>query len=255
MIAEKDFIKIAQISDLHLLKSKYETIHQVNPYKRAAAIISFLKKKNYNLIIISGDIANNGEIESYEQLATMLNGIETKIILFPGNHDNPNNLESILTNNKNYIISPKNPIIISTWKFLYVDTVVKQKNYGHISYTAIERLKKTLSSNKEKNICLLMHHNPFNIGIDCVDKYKIDNFNNTVGTLTENVKLILHGHVHSNYFLLKEGIIYSAPLSTSFQFSNHNDTIDTKIFGFKEYTLTGSEIFCNPIILLGDKYD
>lgn len=251
MTTKENPIKIAQISDLHLTTSQHDCLHQINPYERAQAVITHLKQQEYNLIIISGDIAHNGELKSYKQLLSLIDDLQTKIILFPGNHDDLKNLQSILAHNKNRIISPDKPITIENWAFVYLDTIVKHEDYGHISNTALAKLKNTLSRVK-KNVCLMMHHHPHKIGIPHVDKYKIKNSNNLSTALTTHVKLILHGHVHNNYFFFKKGAVYSSPLATSFQF-NKNESINVKTFGFNEYTLNGNEIFCTPIFFEGQK--
>ena len=58
-------IKIAQISDSHLLGDKTENIHEVNPYQRLSNVISYIEKNKYDLIIFTGDITNNGDEKKF----------------------------------------------------------------------------------------------------------------------------------------------------------------------------------------------
>lgn len=91
-----------------------------------------------------------------------------------------------------------------------------------------------------------MHHHLFDVNVPFVDKYKVDNPEAIEKILTNNVKLIINGHVHNDYTIAKD-ILYTSCPSTCFQFNKINK-IDTTFFGFKEYVLDGNEIFYNSLM-------
>lgn len=238
------FIKIVQISDSHLLDDRAENIHGINPYQRLSHIISHIRKNQYDLILFTGDIANNGNEKSYTQLLELTREVRNKILIIPGNHDDLDQLTRVISQSNIFIIAPKEPVKVDDWCFIHLDTVVKSENHGYITDVSIKNLAMNLKKVNGFNVCILMHHHPFDIGVSCVDKYKIHNFETIKNVLTTNVKLVVHGHVHNDYTIAKD-IIYASCPSTCFQFIK-NDKVNNSIYGFKEYILSDDKIFFNP---------
>lgn len=241
----KNIIKIAQISDSHLLDHKAKTIHGINPYARLSNVIRYINKKKYDLILFTGDIANDGSQKSYVQFQELIKKLDDKIIIAPGNHDDTDNLMKIFSQNNKFIIAPKKEIKIKNWYFFYIDTVVKNKHSGYLSKQCINNLKINLMKKCGSPICIIMHHHPFDIGIPMIDKYKIQNTKMFISQLTRDVKLVMHGHIHNDYTIVKNRIYTSCP-ATCFQYMK-NIKVSTGLYGFKEYTLDKDKIFFNCI--------
>lgn len=241
----KNIIKIAQISDSHLLDHKAKTIHEINPYTRLSNVIRYINKKKYDLILFTGDIANDGSKKSYIQFQKLIKKLDDQIIIVPGNHDDIDNLIKIIPQSKKLIIAPRKEIKIKNWYFLYIDTVVKNKNHGFFSKKCINNLKINLMKKCGAPICVIMHHHPFDIGLPMIDQYKIQNTENFSRQLTRDVKLVIHGHIHSDYTIVKNRIYTSCP-ATCFQYMK-NIKVNTELYGFKEYTLEKDKIFFNCI--------
>ena len=112
------FIKIAQISDSHLLDDSSENIHGINPYQRLSHIINYINKNQYDLILFTGDIANNGSERSYTQLLEPTKSVKNKILIIPGNHDDLDHLTKVLSQFNIFIIAPHKPIKVGAWHFI-----------------------------------------------------------------------------------------------------------------------------------------
>ena len=238
-------IKIAQISDSHLLNDSTLTIHGVNPFERLLRVLEYVKKNRYEIIFFTGDLANDGNRESYRQLWDLIKDLENKYCIIPGNHDDLHEMLHVLPQSNLFTIG-KNPFFkLNNWYFLYLDTTVQNKNHGYISELSIKALKNVVKKLKKCNICVIMHHHPFNVGVNMVDKYKIINFDSITDLLVD-VKLVLYGHVHNDYTEYHNGKIYSSCPSTCFQFVKDNK-INNHLYGFKEYRLSGENIFSNCI--------
>jgi len=78
----KSFI---QISDSHIDDDKL--VMGVDSQANLGAIVNMISDQNYDVLLISGDLSHNGTLESYQKLRKILNPIETKIYVLPGNHD------------------------------------------------------------------------------------------------------------------------------------------------------------------------
>ena len=86
----KSFI---QISDSHIDDNKL--VMGVDSQANLSTIVSTISKHYYDALLISGDLAHNGTLESYQKLRKILNPIEAKIYVLPGNHDDLSNLSQI----------------------------------------------------------------------------------------------------------------------------------------------------------------
>src|SRR3990167_8126305 len=145
-------IKIAQVSDSHLLDDAEKNIHGINPYRRLQKIFQWLFKKSYDLILFTGDITNNASEKSFQQLSEILKPHTQRVLAISGNHDNSNFLARMASDF--LIVEPGYPLVIGEWRFIYVNTVVLGKNYGFITDYTIDRLRQQLEECKHNKICI-----------------------------------------------------------------------------------------------------
>ena len=63
-------IKLVHITDMHLYKSKESLYKEVNPFVSYNEVLINIKKSNWKPdgLIVTGDISNDGSIESYNNL-------------------------------------------------------------------------------------------------------------------------------------------------------------------------------------------
>lgn len=237
-VANKDNapIKIAHLSDSHLLSRMHHTLRGVNPHIRLALILAEIRKKAYDLILFTGDISNAGDNESYQLLRQLLARIQQNMLIIPGNHDHPSLLDTALQENKWIITKTKLPVIVGNWSFLYLDTLVPNHHHGYISEKTIENYNAQLSLIQTDHICLIMHHNPFDVGLIDVDQYKLKNFDDISQKLDPRIKLVVFGHVHLDFTETRGTVVYSATPATCFQAIK--TTGKKEKYGYKEYTLS-----------------
>ena len=74
---------IVHISDLHVCKSEFDE----EMFMRAAAEINDLQP---DMIVLTGDITNNGYYAEFEQATKYLELFEAPLFAVPGNHDSRN---------------------------------------------------------------------------------------------------------------------------------------------------------------------
>ena len=86
-----------------------------------------ISNKNYDALLISGDLAHNGTLESYQKLQKILNPIETEIYVLPGNHDDLSNLSQIFSQ------SCLCNFILSCWEVITIDSVQVGKVSGRLN--------------------------------------------------------------------------------------------------------------------------
>ena len=78
----KSFI---QISDSHI--DDNNLVMGVDSQANLNNIVGDILTKSYDALLVSGDLAHNGTLESYRKLKKILKPLGTNTYVLPGNHD------------------------------------------------------------------------------------------------------------------------------------------------------------------------
>lgn len=234
-----NFIKVAHITDTHLLKDSSLTLNQINPVARLKKIISIVEKRKYDLVIFTGDISDDGNENSYNLFFDSIEILSHPCIIISGNHDNATTLNAMQENKKTCIPISKLPITINNWNFLFLNTNVTNQPYGEIKQDDVILMKSTMEKLTGK-ICVIMHHPVFPSYIGNLDQYNVKNPEYFLSLCENKIDLVICGHIHGDHrWVFNKTAFESAP-STLFQFDNpdassQNYRIDNALFGYKEY--------------------
>lgn len=220
-------IKIAHISDLHYKKDpkivdsifKEVLISIDDPLEQLSSTFEN-EEKDFDLLIVSGDICEQGSIDDYifvkEYLEETFN---CSIIVTSGNHDNRHNL------NKAFFGKDDDSEVFETIKMddlkvISFDSSDKEFNDGYISLKTIERIDEELSDNI--NTILFTHHHLLS------EQFSMDKAINSNKLLEcvkkhDNVIAVITGHTHHYYHAKIDKIEYFTSKSMSFVIENKDD--------------------------------
>ena len=79
-------LKIAHITDMHLPQDRQSTVRDVDTYAVLERTLEYIAKRKPDLVLVTGDIANDGGEEPYRELSQLLEPFPGAMVL-PGNHD------------------------------------------------------------------------------------------------------------------------------------------------------------------------
>jgi len=226
----KSFI---QISDSHIDDNKL--VMGVDSQANLSTIVSTISKHNFDALLISGDLAHNGTFESYQKLQKILNPIEAKIYVLPGNHDDLSNLSQIF--NQSSLCN----FIIGCWEVITIDSVQVGKVSGRLNDEQLHSLSQQISSSSAKYIALCLHHPPVSMQSDWDDEMSLENPEDlfTVIDQFDNIKAIMWGHAHQCSESNRNGVKLFSCHSTALQFDGQPG------IGYNHYTLNDDgEIYC-----------
>ena len=226
----KSFI---QISDSHIDDDKL--VMGVDSQANLSAIVSMISQKNYDALLISGDLAHSGTLESYQKLKTILKPIETEIYVLPGNHDDFSNLSQIF--NQSSLCN----FIIGCWEVITIDSVQAGKVSGRLNDEQLHSLSQQISLSSAKYIALCLHHPPVSMESDWDDEMSLENPDDLFDVIDQydNIKAVMWGHAHQCSEFNRKGVkLFSCP-STALQFNGSSS------IGYNHYTLNDNgEIYC-----------
>ena len=170
-------------------------------------LIDDIKTENPDLVVITGDIVQLGtelEIQSVKNKLLELFG-DLPIMIVPGNHDNyaRDSFKFLLKYWPEFLhVSHGFPSVRQFKNLTLVGLMSAQpmpfwSARGDLGVRQFAKLKSILSQNRNKLICIFMHHPPYREGINYRKSWKMTR---QFGQLLSEypVALICHGHLHRN---------------------------------------------------------
>lgn len=215
---------IAQITDLHI---KGDAAPDEKPERSIANFAKTISDLNAlaprpDIVLITGDITENGKIEGYRLFLHELKRLEIPYRLITGNHDEYDSFCEILggpdqsDDTAPFIQHDTNEYPV---RLIGIDTTKPGHVSGELCQQRLDWLEQKLQEDTEKPTAIFMHHPPFNTGIwwmDCLGILQgLDAFTEIL-MRHQQVKAIFCGHVHRNIQSSLAGVpIFLAPSVTT----------------------------------------
>ncbi len=189
-------MRLIQLSDCHLFSDKtYTGYASVKPYYALEQVMSLAASLQPDFIIFTGDISGDDSEQSYQHflalLQTELPGVDYAVL--PGNHDSNAFYETYLSKHSLFTESPLN---MGRWQVHGLDTRY-QGTLGRVDSTQLEQVKNAVTKHSEMYHLIALHHHPVDAN-SWMDKHALVNSHALISFVseTEQVKLIIHGHLH-----------------------------------------------------------
>jgi 3',5'-cyclic AMP phosphodiesterase CpdA len=215
---------IAQISDTHIPVRGSKTYNIAPMAENLARCIEHINNASPrpDLVLLTGDITNNGETEELDHAAALLVHLEIPYFVIPGNHDDRNAVQKTFVGQScpvseddfiNYVIDNYELRLIA------LDTTILGRSSGEICKVRAAWLNECLAENSEKPTIIFMHHPPVKCGVIETD---VDCFNgeDRLGDVVEkynNIEAIICGHIHTTIHTRWRGTVVSTAPSMGMQ--------------------------------------
>ena len=178
---------IVQLSDLHVGSQFQPEVFET--------IVKEVNELNPDVIVITGDLTNEGLMKEYEKCKSLLEQFKTKkIISISGNHD---------YRNTGYLLFKKffpfeaineldNDVVLVT-----VGTARPDRNNGEVGYRQNLWLERTMKKYKDKIKIVAMHHHLIPIPDTGSDQLTVVDAGDVLRTVLDTqVDVVLCGHKH-----------------------------------------------------------
>ena len=193
---------LAQISDLHVRPAGERYKDAVDSNRMFADAVEHLNRLDPrpDLVLITGDLVDEGLEAEYASLRTLLAGLELPYLLMPGNHDDRERLALFFSEHaylpangpKHYVID-QFPV-----RIVALDTTVPGDHHGEVDEAGLAWLTTALEAARGAPTVVMMHHPPIACGIPYLDKYMCRRPERIEAVIRQfaNVERVLCGHVH-----------------------------------------------------------
>jgi len=216
---------LIQISDCHI-DDQVESMG-VDTHATLASVVKAVTKHNCDTLLITGDLAHNGTLNSYQVLQRMLMPIKSRIVVLSGNHDQIENLNQVFSEQ---LISK---FSLGNWEIITIDSTQTLDNSGYVTKKALDQLAQDLQNSVAKYNIVALHHPIVSMQSDWDDSLSLENADELFNVMNKypKIKAVLWGHAHqASEFDNNDVALISCP-STALQYDN-----ETRI-GFNHYRL------------------
>lgn len=210
-------IRIAQISDTHLGQQPgYQLLGMDTDVSlRHVLDLCDASARAPDLLLLSGDISNNGYEAAYRRLYEWLGG-RRDVVWLPGNHDNVALMKRVCGERW---FRPR--IELGNWQVLSLDSSVPGDSRGTLGGDQLAFLEQQLEQYPHLHSLVALHHHVLPVGSAWLDEQQLSNQQAFFDLLSlyPRVQAVVSGHVHQPSDRLFESIrVLTAP-STCVQFA------------------------------------
>jgi predicted MPP superfamily phosphohydrolase len=157
---------LVHLSDTHILPTDADRLQGVDTLQNVRDILQVVEDSGLrpDALIVSGDLANSGEIDSYRRLRAELEPairrLESQLIVAIGNHDaRPAFREAMLD-----AAPTDEPIDYMRWigelRVIVLDSTVPGAAYGEVRPSQRQWLSEQLETRADEGTLLVLHHPP-----------------------------------------------------------------------------------------------
>ena len=229
-------IKIIQVTDPHLTKDKNTEIRACKTYSSFKRVIHWIdRNEKPNFILVSGDISDDGSIESYLLYKNKIESLNKPFFSILGNHDNHDNFKLIFQNNFPIIQSIP---LSDEWVLIVLDSTVTGKEGGALINNQLIKIRKLIEINSHKNLIFCLHHHPIEMGF-WIDEIGLQNKDQFLSLILDkpNVKAVVWGHVHHESETTLGSIQFLSTPSTCYQFQENKQSMSKNKPGYRKINL------------------
>ena len=209
---------IAQISDVHIGFDRGNP-DELNLQRLRAVIARLVSAPSRpDLLLMTGDLTESGDAESYARLAEVVNDCPFPVLAMVGNHDEREPLLAAFPQTPSeggfvhYVVDRPG------FRLVVLDTLEVGRHGGAFCEARVAWLRATLSADLETPTYIAMHHPPFESGITWLDSAAdepwIGRFAGAVAGFPQ-LRGIIAGHLHRTIHTSWTGLSVSVCQSTA----------------------------------------
>ena len=234
-LSVNDPVMLVQLSDSHLFADTHGTLLGMNTRDSLQKVIDLVlaQQPQIDLLVASGDLSQDGSLESYQQFRQLSAQLAAPARWIPGNHDEPMVMERAATQS-----SLLEPVVdIGNWRITLLDSAVPGSVPGFLADEQLQLLARALSEAPQRHHLVCFHHHPVSIGCPWMEPIGLRNPEALFAVLDRfpQVRAVLWGHVHQEIDRMRNDVRLLASPSTCIQFAPGSEDfkVDTLAPGYR----------------------
>ena len=248
-----DTLSLVQVTDTHLTGTETGCLLGMNTARSARGVIdAALATESADCVLVTGDIAADGQPEAYGQLEALL-GTSVPSLWLPGNHDN------VSSHKDRYAPHMKRRLRAKHWDVVMLETQVEGEVGGVLSATELTALRSAVDDARLANKALLVatHHPLRRLESAWLDEQSVKNASEALDILKPiaDQTAVISGHVHQESDELVNGVRMMTTPSTCVQFApgSQDFALDSKDPGYRRLVLHPNARIETQVLRISDE--
>lgn len=217
--ASDSSVLLVQLSDSHLFADADGKLLGMNTHDSLQRVIERVldEQPQVDLILASGDLSQDGTLQSYQRFRQLHEQIPAPARWFAGNHDELPAMQAACAGSD--LLQPI--IDLGNWRIILLDTSIPGAVPGYCSAEQLALLEQALQTAGDRHVLVTFHHHPVSIGCRWMEPIGIRN-PEALFAVTDRypqVQAMLWGHIHQEFDQLRNGVRLLASPSTCVQFA------------------------------------
>lgn len=212
-------LRILQLTDPHLMADPDGTLLGMNTRESLDAVIALADREPYapDLVIASGDIAQDGSETAYRVFQEKMNGYACPVVWFPGNHDDAEVMHEVIAGTE----AEQRRLLVGGWQLIFLNSAVPGKVYGQLAEEELAFLRQCLGEHPELPALIAFHHHPVDVNCTWMSQIGLSNSDALMAAIKDHpqVRALLWGHIHQTWDGELNGMRLMATPSTCIQFA------------------------------------
>lgn len=238
------FVSIAQLTDIHLFADIERSLVGIPTEFSFQEVLMKIKRTlpQIDLLMLTGDLTQDGSIASYERLSHSLNNFGIHSYCLAGNHDDLPVMQTYLPNEYVHL---SRSLDVGKWRILLLSSVVEGAVHGYLSGAELSYLENNLNAYPDRPTLIAFHHPAVPLGSEWIDGICLENQDEfwAICDRHPQVEVVLNGHAHQEFDEIYEtphnSVRCLVTPSTCIQFQPQNPKfqIDSQPPGFRHLRL------------------
>lgn len=247
---DRPALRVLQLTDPHLMADPDGELLGINTRASLDAVVSAVHRDGFepDLILATGDLAQDGSEAAYRAFADRLSGFDCPAIWMAGNHDHQGNLNRAIAGTE----ARQRHLLAGGWQFIALNSAVPGHVHGELAGDELAFLESALASHPHVPALVTLHHHPVDIGCDWMANIGLRNRDAFWQIIDRwpQVRIVLWGHIHQELDQLRNGVRLLATPSTCIQFAeNARDfAVADKAPGYRWLTLRADGQFDTGVV-------
>jgi len=216
---------VLHLTDCHLLSHADNTLLGVNTADYFLKILdaSVSEQQPVDLILLTGDLAQDPTPESYQFLLDNLLPLQIPCLCLPGNHDDFALMQKILSTG---MIHCRKHVILGNWQIIALNSQIPGSPAGRLADAELGFLRHCFQTYPNHYGLVAVHHHCLPTHSAWMDTLIIANHEAFLETISHHkqAKLIVNGHIHQEMDRITGPTRVLATPSTCFQFAKASPT-------------------------------
>ena len=238
------YLSIAQLTDIHLFEDIEGYLLGIQTEASFQAILSEIKRTlpQLDLLLITGDLTQDGSPNSYVRLRRSLNSFGIPAYCIAGNHDDFHLMQTHLPSEYVHL---SRSLDVGKWRVLLLSSVVVGEVHGYLAASELIWLEETLKAHSDRPTLISFHHPAVPLGSQWIDDICLENQDEfwAICDRYPQIEVVLNGHAHQAFDQIYEtphnSVRCLVTPSTCIQFQPQNQKfqIDNQSPGFRHLRL------------------